>query len=106
MQIILPLYRIKEHGSALNIFHCIKEIKKKCPKMSEIPNGGKKKIFFLVFFFFLIFFFFNPLFLLEVNILQVNPEMVGQSEALKYAAWGWAGSPGSSPDPALPPLLP
>lgn len=53
-----------------------------------------------------VFFFFNPLFLLEVNVLQANPEMVGHSEALKDAAWGWAGSPCSSPDPALPPLLP
>lgn len=99
MQIILPLYRIKEHGSALNIFHCIKEIKKKCQKPAQIPNGGEKNDFFLIFFF-------NPLFLLEVNILQVNPEMLGHSEVLKDAAWGWARSPGSSPDSALLPLLP
>jgi len=43
MQIIIPLYRIKEHGSALNIFHCIKEIKKKDAKKAlKFLKEGKK----------------------------------------------------------------
>lgn len=58
------------------------------------------------FFLFPVFSVFNPLFLLEVNTLQATPEMVGHSEALKDAAWGWAGGPGSSLGSALPPLLP